>query len=276
MNITANTTICAIIGDPIKHSFSPVMHNAGYKKLNLDFKYVGFNVKKEQLQNAINGIRALNIKGVSITIPHKQSIIPFLDEIDETAKKIGAVNTIINNNGILKGYNTDWEGCMQAILEKTPIKNKKIGILGAGGAARAIAFGIHKNQGQLIIFNRSFDKAKSLAKDVQASADKLINFKNYKLDIIINATPVGMYPLINNSPLLKENIHESQIVMDTIYNPHETKLISIAKQKGAISIYGYKMLLYQGVKQFEMFTNQTAPIKTMEKTLLQAQTTLNF
>lgn len=265
--ISAQTQLCAIIGDPVKHSFSPRMHNAAYEAANLNFVYLAFAVKPETLKNAIASMRDLNIRGFSVTIPHKQKVIPFLDEIDPVAAKIGAVNTIVNNEGKLKGYNTDWEGCMQAISEKCSLEGKKVAVLGAGGAARAIAFGAQAKKAQVCIFNRTVAKAEKLAQEINCEFDALENFAQHEIDIVINATSVGMDPNINQSPLPAESLQSGFIVMDTVYNPSETKLIQFAKAKKCPIVYGSEMLLWQGVRQFELFTNQKAPVETMRQAL---------
>lgn len=249
MNIDTKTKICCIIGNPVEHSLSPVIHNAAYKTLGLNFCYQAFCV--DDVKNAISGIRALGIRGASVTVPHKINVMQYLDEIDETAKSIGAVNTIVNNNGKLKGYNTDYIGAMQALEEKTKLKDKNVVILGAGGAAHAIAFGLQQKQAQITILNRNYDKTKLLT-----------------ADILINATPIGMSPNINESLVPKKYLHKNLVVFDIVYSPKETKLLQDAKLMGCTIIYGYKMLLYQAVSQFQLFTGKKAPVNIMEKVLV--------
>ncbi len=267
MKLDAKTKICAIIGNPVEHSLSPATHNAGYETLGLNFAYVAFPVT--DIKNGIEGIRALNILGVSVTVPHKVSVMPFLDEIDKTAKDIGAVNTIVNENGKLIGYNTDSQGAIKALEEKTTLKNKRVVLIGAGGAARAIAFGLKQKGAHVLILNRSREKAKTLADTIGADFGDLSRLSEIKnSDILIHATPAGMNPHSNESAVPKEFLHSDVLVFDIVYNPKETKLLQDAKEVGCQIVYGYKMLVHQAVTQFELFTKKKAPLAIMEKELL--------
>lgn len=267
MSIDAKTTICAIIGNPVEHSLSPAMHNAGYEHLGLNFSYCAFRV--DDPKDAVAGIGGLHIKGISVTVPHKVAVMPFLDVIDDTAKKIGAVNTILNENGKLTGYNTDYIGAIGALEEKTTLKGKKVIVIGAGGAARAVVFGLMQKKAQVLILNRTTDKAKELAKQSGASYGSLERIAEIaKSDILVHATSIGMHPDEKESAIPKELLHKNLVVFDIVYNPKETKLLQDAKQKGATIVYGYKMLLYQAVGQFEMFTKQKAPVAIMEDVLV--------
>ncbi len=267
MSIDAKTKLCCIIGNPIDHSLSPVMHNAGYKALSLNFVYVAFQVSN--VDNAIAGIRALDIKGASVTVPHKLAVMPFLDKLDALAKDIGAVNTIVNSNGKLIGSNTDCEGAIRALEEKTKIEEKRVIVVGAGGAARAIAFGLKMKKAKIKIINRTKDHAQTLAKEVGAEYGDLTDLSEIKnSDILIHAATTGMHPNSNDSLVPKEYLHKNLVVFDIVYNPKETKLIKDAEKVGCQIIYGYKMLLYQAVAQFELFTGVKAPVEVMEKALL--------
>lgn len=271
MRICAKTKICMVIGDPIEHSLSPQMHNAGYEKLRIDseYVYVACNVRIENLSDFIKGARAMQIRGVSCTIPHKMEVIKYLDEIDIVAEKIGAVNTIVNNNGVLKGYNTDWLGVIIPLEKMGLLKNKKIALLGAGGVARAVAYGVAKKGARLIIYNRTIDKAAELAKEFSGKARSLDAIEDVKnVDIIINATSIGLHPNENETPLDKELITSKQIVFDAIYVPYETRLLKDARQQGARIIHGMEMLLQQGIAQFKLYTNHDAPEETMRNVLL--------
>jgi len=270
MNISGKTKICMIIGDPVDHSLSPVMHNIAYQRLNIDDKYVftASKVKKEDLKQVINSVRVMNIKGVSCTMPHKQNVMQYLDNIDPIAKKIGAVNTIVNNNGNLSGYNTDWYGVLAPLAEYYDsnitdkfLIRKKIGIIGAGGATRAVVYAILQAGGTIEIYNRSINNARILKKEVNNyqvaditiySLDEIKNIK--EVDIIINTTSIGMGALINQTPVPLKYLKSSQIVFDIVYEPKFTKLLIDAKSIGANCITGSEMLLHQGIKQFELFT----------------------
>lgn len=254
-----------VIGDPISQSLSPKMHNLAYKALDIDSSnlFIPIRVVPEKLEKFINLVRVLDIKGVSVTIPHKESVPHYLDELDETAEAIGAVNTIINKDGKLIGYNTDWIGALTALEKRTKVKGKKVAILGSGGAAKAIAYGLSGKQAEVTIYNRSLEKAKSLAEKFNIEYKSLVDLETVKdCDIIINCTSVGMY---EDSSLIPEDlINKNQIIFDIITTPKETKLIRNAKANNAKVIYGYEMLLYQGVEQFKLYTGYEAPVKEME------------
>lgn len=282
MNITGSTNIVGLIGNPVEHSFSPLMHNAAFKALNLDYTYVAFDVNPADLKTAINGAKSLNIKGFNVTIPHKINVMKYLDKLDDIAKLIGAVNTIDFKD--LKGYNTDGIGAIKAIEEIDSVKNKNIVIAGAGGASRAISFYLAKyGADKITILNRNIDKAKNLANDILNSnliedikTDSISQINNYlnDSDILINTTPVGMSPNINDKPIASaENMHEDLIVFDAVYNPNETVLLKEAIKANAKPVYGIKMLLYQGAESFKIWTGQNPPIDVMEEILIK---TLNL
>lgn len=268
--IDANTKICCLIGDPIEHSLSPLIHHAGYQALGINYVYVPFRVK--DIKRAIEGMRGLGIRGASITMPHKTSAIKYIDKIDPLAEEIGAVNTIVNDEGALTGYNTDCDGALQTLEEVATLGGKKVVLIGSGGAASAIAIGLKKNGVELVVLNRTEDKARTLAKKVDAedsgSLERLGEISS--ADILINATSVGMWPKANESIIPKHLLHNRLAVFDTVYNPKETRLLAEARERGCAIVYGYKMLLYQAAKQFELFTGYQAPLPAMESALIQA------
>ena len=274
--IKGSTNIVALIGHPVEHSFSPPMHNRAFEKLNLDYVYVAFDVEPANLKSAIEGAKALNIKGFNVTIPHKISVMEFLDEIDEVARLIGAVNTIDFKN--MKGYNTDGIGAVKAIEEVTSIKGKNVVIAGAGGASRAISFYIAKyGADAMTILNRNPLKAQNLASDVSNSgligevkSDSISEINAYlaDADILIDTTPVGMHPNVDDEPIAtSQNMHEDLVVFDAVYNPNETVLLKEAIKAGAKPVYGIKMLLYQGAESFKIWTGRDAPVDEMEMAL---------
>ena len=274
MEIKGSTNIVGLIGHPVEHSFSPPMHNAAFKALEMDYVYTAFDVNPNDLKNAIVGAQALNIKGFNVTIPHKIEVMKYLNEIDEVASLIGAVNTIDFKD--LKGYNTDGIGALKAIGEVTKIKNKNVVIAGAGGASRAISFYLAKyGADKLTILNRNVDKAQKLAEDVLASgliddvsSDDIRKMDLDDADILINTTPVGMHPNVDDVPIASyELMHEDLVVFDAVYNPNETGLLKEAIKAGAKPVYGIKMLLYQGAESFEIWTGKKAPIEVMEDAL---------
>ncbi|WP_458454941.1 shikimate dehydrogenase [Methanobrevibacter sp.] len=276
MKIKGSTNIVGLIGHPVEHSFSPPMHNAAFKKLNMDYAYVAFDVDPSNLKTAIDGARALNVKGFNVTIPHKIHVMEYLDEIDEVAGLIGAVNTIDFKN--MKGYNTDGIGAVKAIEEVTSIKNKNVVIAGAGGASRAISFYIAKyGADKLTILNRNVEKAQNLANDVlnsnligNVAADSIGKISNClnDADILIDTTPIGMHPNIDDEAIAKsEDMHSDLVVFDAVYNPNETVLLKEAIKAQAKPVYGIKMLLYQGAESFKIWTGQEPPVDEMEKAL---------
>ena len=266
--INSNTEIYAVLGDPISHSLSPVMHNSAFSHVNYNGVYLAFRAK--DIGKAISGIRALGIKGAGITIPHKVEVMEFLDQVADTAGKIGAVNTIINRHGKITGYNFDSIGAVKAVKEKTGIKDKTVAILGAGGAARAVGYGIIAEGGRLIILNRTKDKGEKLAADLGSDFCPLEDFKKVKCDILINTTSLGMTPNLDQMPVEKKHLNKGMIVMDIIYNPLKTRLLSVAEDMGCTTIDGVSMFVFQGARQFELWTGKKAPVDLMKKTVLKA------
>ena len=247
------------------------MHNAAYKALGIDDKFVflASNVKLKDVGKAMQAMRILGIRGISCTAPHKEKVIKYLDKIDKTAKIIGAVNTVVNKNGVLTGYNTDWVGVVAPLEAITSLKNKKVAIVGAGGAARAAAFGFIKKGAELTIFNRTLSRAKKIAREIggkEASLERLEEIKNY--DILFHSTTVGAIrgsKLHNLIP--SEFLNKSQIVFDAVYGSAKTILLRDAEKKGARIILGTEMLLHQGMEQFKCYTGIQAPEDIMRKTL---------
>ncbi len=269
MNITAKTKICMAIGDPIEHSLSPQMHNAGFEAAGIDYIFVASRIKVSELADFIKGIKVMGIKGISCTIPHKIEVMQYLDEVDDVAKKIGAVNTIVNTNGALKGYNTDWLGIVTPLEKITSLENKTVALLGAGGAARAAAYAVTSKGAKLTIYNRTLETAKELVDEFGGEAFPLEKLGEVKqADIIINTTSVGMHPTENQTPLPKEFITDKHIVLDAVYVPYETRFLKEAKEQGATIIHGTEMLLHQGLAQFKLYTGIDAPEEAMRNVLL--------
>ncbi|MFC1980995.1 shikimate dehydrogenase [Chloroflexota bacterium] len=279
--ISGKTRVCGVIGDPIEHTMSPVMHNAAFKKLGIDYVYVPFGVKQDGLGKAVEGMRALNIRGLNVTIPHKVAVMPLLDEVDSLAQKIGAVNTIVNDDGFLKGYNTDATGFLQPLLERgVEPKGKTAVILGAGGASRAICFILAERGAHLVILNRNLERAQELAGRISESfgievkAIRLIeeNLSGAleKADILVNATSVGMSPDVDETPVPASLLKSALVVFDIVYNPVKTKLLREAEGAGARTIEGVDMLVWQGALAFEKWTGQKAPVGLMKSETIEA------
>ena len=275
-HISANTGICGLIGDPVEHSISPAIHNAAFKKSGLDYIYLPFRVTSENLPGAITALRSLDLRGLNVTIPHKVAVMPLLDEIDAVAKNIGAVNTIVNNNGHLTGYNTDAAGFLKSLVKRDiDPSGKKVVILGAGGVARAISFALTEQKAEIEILNRSGspEPAEKLAANLSKHSKSKIhaaelsepNLKQAlkQADILINATSVGMSPNTDNSLVPPELLKPDMVVYDVVYNPQKTRLLADAEKAGAVVIGGLDMLIWQGALAFELWTGVEAPLDTM-------------
>lgn len=282
MRIGGMTKVFALFGDPVGHSLSPIMQNTAFQALGMDCCYVTYLVHKEDLSAAVQAVRALHLGGVNLTIPHKESVLQYLDEVQEDAQLIRAVNTIVNRDGCLFGYNTDAPGFL-ASLKSTGFdpNGKRVLIIGAGGAARAAAFALAKDGAARIdIFNRSSEKAEKLAQDLlqvyrlsagarEANTSLIKSLKS--ADLLINATPVGMYPNHRSEPLLtREQLHPGLLVYDLIYNPLKTRLLEEAEAAGCRVLSGLEMLVWQGVKAFQLWTGREAPVDLMQDAVLQA------
>ena len=276
--ISGKTRLCGIIGDPIEHTMSPVMHNAAFRQMGVDYLYVPFKVKQGELAKAIDGVRALNIRGLNVTIPHKVAVIQFLDKLDHLAERIGAVNTIVNNDGVLMGYNTDGAGFLQALLEGgIEPQEKKVVILGAGGASRAISFSLADRGAHLVILNRALelDWAEELASRISQTFSKEVealelNRENLarvldRANIVVNATSVGMTPNIDETPVTSDLLKPDLTVFDIVYNPIKTRLLREAEAAGARTISGLDMLVWQGALAFEKWTGLKAPVELMRE-----------
>ena len=265
MKPDASTTLYGIIGHPVSHSLSPAMHNAAFDAVGINAVYLAFDVT--DLPSAVRGIRALGIKGLSVTIPHKVEIMEFLDEVDDVARRIGAVNTLVNRNGSLWGGNTDWIGAVKALEEQTQLEGKRAVVLGAGGSARAVCAGLKKRGAYVHIVNRTVENAKKLAERFACSWSGLDEIQDIEGEILVNTTSVGMEPDSHKTPVPAEILERFSIVMDIVYAPLKTRLLDEAEKAGCVTINGLRMLLLQAVSQFEFWTGRKAPINVMEKIL---------
>ena len=285
IDIDGNTKIVGVFGDPLGHTLSPLMHNAAFRYLKLNYVYFPFRVKKSSLNDALKGILTLNICGLNLTIPHKIEVMKFLDEIDDEAKLIGAVNTIKVENGRLKGYNTDGRGIFISLRKDCRFnpEDKNVLIIGAGGAARAIAIHLALCKARrIVIANRTRQKARKIAQDIvrQTNCDAIdiplkesaLIKESANIHLLINATSIGMNPA--DFRLVKEKFFERasnlQLVYDLIYNPPLTQLLKDAKKYHIKAFNGLGMLLYQGVLSFEIWTGKKAPVHVMRKALQKA------
>ena len=266
--------LCYLVGYPVEHSMSPAMHNAAFKALGLDAEYKLAPVEPGQLGAFIEKLREGDVLGASVTIPHKVEVMRHLDQVDETAHAIGAVNTIVNRDGRLTGYNTDATGGVKALTEEYGgLNGRNVTILGAGGASRAITYQISRVDCRVTVLNRSVEKARKLVDDLRptASAQLLYGGLNQLpgvivgTDALINTTPVGMSPKTSDSPVPEELLHDGLFIYDVIYNPIKTKLLKDAEAKGARTLSGVKMLVYQGAEAFRMWTGVEPPLDLMQR-----------
>lgn len=272
MNISGKTRIIALLGYPVEHSISPQMHNAAFEHLNIPYCYVAFPVRNELLSDAVRAIKAFNLAGVNVTVPHKENVIPLLDEVDKEASLIGAVNTIVNKDGRLTGYNTDGMGFMQSLLEEgIQVEGKDILIVGAGGASKAISYYLSEKASKLFLFDVDKGKEQALINYLVSLGRTVYSPDSLgmasAMDIIINATPLGLKDK-DLPPLDLNLIHSRQVVADLIYK--ETPLLKAASQKGCYTFNGMGMLLWQGVFAFELWTGIKPPVHVMKKALIEA------
>ncbi len=271
--IDAQTELYGVIGNPVHHSLSPIIHNGAFRRLGWNAVYLAFEVKK--LEEALRGIRGLGVRGISVTIPFKTEVLPFLDQVEGLAKKVGAVNTIVNRQGRLIGYNTDCEGALEALEDRRDLRGKRAVLIGAGGAARAIGFGLKERGVPLVVVNRSEEKGQAFCKELGCHylpISSLLRMKagGLEADILINATSLGMYPRDGESPVPKELLKKGMVVMDIVYEPLQTKLLREAKDKGCITVDGLEMLIRQGMAQFEIWTGRRPDIGQIKKELRRA------
>lgn len=275
--ITGHTIMTGLLGSPVSHSISPMMHNEGFRQLNLDYVYLAFDVKIDHMESAVNGLRALNVRGFNVTMPGKNMMPSLCDKLTPAAEICGAVNTVVNDNGILTGYTTDGTGYMRAVEDAGHnIIGKKMTMLGAGGAATAIFVqAALDGVSEISIFNnrsKNFDRAKSMIEKLAERTPCKIRLYDYEdqsilrreiMDsaILVNGTSVGMAPNTDQSIITDCTMfHKDLIVSDIIYNPRETLLMKLAKEAGCQTFNGLYMLLYQGAEAFRLWTGQDMPI----------------
>jgi shikimate dehydrogenase len=280
-SINPKTKVFALIGNPVSHSMSPAIHNAAFMKLNIDSLYVAFQV--EDVKSAMAGMRALdNFKGMSVTIPHKIEVMQYVDEIPEVDRHIGSINTVVKEDNKLIGFNTDGPGALKAIVDAgVELAGKKVLMLGAGGAARAIAFTLAKKGGidELVLLDINEDFLNNLTGDLRSGTEATITpgmldaaaIEEHmaSADLVINCTPVGMHPK-EDASLVPENLFRpGQVVFDVVYNPLETKLLRQARAKGLTVIQGVEMFINQAILQFERFAGADAPEELMRNVVME-------
>ncbi len=272
MNITGKTRVTGLFGYPVEHTLSPAMHNAAFDHLGLDYRYLPFLVHPDSLREAVEAVRALNFSGVNVTVPHKEKVIPFLDEVNEEARFIGAVNTVVNLAGRLTGYNTDGRGFMRSLGEmEVSVEGRRILVAGAGGASRAVSYYLSEKAGELCIFDPDSPKLKKLVSELSEIRTNVRAVEQAAgaggFDILVNASPLG---LKSSDPLPFDitALTPAHVVCDLIYR--KTALIAGASGRGCRTVSGIGMLLWQGILAFELWTKVEPPVEVMRKALLQA------
>ncbi len=290
MHIDGTIRVCGLFGDPVAHSFSPAMHNAAFRELGLNWAYIPFRVATDNLATAVDGVRALGMAGVNITVPHKQAVLGCLDHVSEEAALIGAVNTVVNRQGRLWGYNTDGPGFIRSLAEDAgfSVSGRRVLILGAGGAARAVAVSLAlAGAAGIVIANRSPGKALELTELVrnktgcpagvlgpycQSGTDSAVE-KEWEdaigvSSLVVQTTILGMHPNQNTLPEFPYHLlGPGHLAVDLVYNPQRTEFLKRCSDRGAGVCSGLGMLLYQGVQAFEMWTGERAPVELMRKIL---------
>lgn len=266
--INAETDLYAIFGRPVGHSKSPVIHNASFQSFGINAVYLAFET--DEIKKGMDAVRSLNIRGASVTIPFKEDVMAYIDEIDPEAEQIGAVNTVHHKDGRLTGYNTDSKAAINP-LNPDDIAGKQVCVIGAGGAAHAVAYGIAKQGGNLLIVNRNKDRGRNLASKYNASfiaQDRLVRMDKLDADIVINTTSVGMAPDSDATPLPGHLLNPEMIVMDVVYTPLNTRLLADARATGCKTVDGLSMFIHQGAAQFKIWTGKDPDLEIMRNALL--------
>lgn len=266
--IDTQTRLFGVIGNPVKHSLGPLMHNRALQAIGYPAVYLAFTVS--DVAGAMAGVRALGIGGVSVTIPHKVAVMEHLDEVDDLARRIGAVNTVVHRNGRLIGYNTDCFGAVAALKEKISLAGRRVALLGAGGAARAVGFGLAAEGAEVTIFNRDPERGHALAKALSVDCYPLAALADHKADVVVNTTSAGMWPATQAMPVAAQAMSPQMVVMDIVYNPLETKLLHVARRMGCDVIDGVTMFVLQGARQLELWTGAPAPLDVMRAAVVEA------
>jgi 3-dehydroquinate dehydratase/shikimate dehydrogenase len=262
--INNETAIFGLIGNPVGHSLGPYIHNAAFRELGINAVYLPFKV--EDLKHFVQEFKSLRVQGYSVTIPHKEAILPLLDGLDPLAGEIGAVNTVVNKGGTLIGYNTDSTAALRELEEGLGnLRGKKVTLVGAGGAARAIAFGLRKKGADITLVNRTEARARKLAQELECNYRRFEDVAKIDGEVIINTTSVGMYPKTDAIPVSPEVFRPGMWAFDIVYNPLQTRFLTEAEQRGCHTLDGLRMFLYQAAQQFELWTGQPAPMALMEK-----------
>ena len=275
--INPNTDVYGVIADPIGHSLSPAIHNAAFSSLKIDKVYVPFRVRREDLSQFLSDLRELGIKGLSVTIPHKEEILHYLTQCDEATQEIGACNTVVFKDGQTIGYNTDYRAAMASLDEifggtegSSGLLDRNVLMLGAGGAARAIGVGLKRRGADIVIANRTAERADELAKRLKCRSLAWGLRHTVKPDLIVNCTPMGQHPHVDESPLENRFLRPDMVVFDIVYNPEQTLLIKQAREANCRYITGVDMFVGQAALQFKRFADQDPPMDLMRQVVKRA------
>ena len=276
--ITPETQVFGVIGDPIGHSLGPLIHNAAYRHLGLDSVYVAFRVPREDLLGFIGDARRMGIRGLSVTVPHKEMVMHKLDKIDGAVKSVGAANTIVFENGHTIGYNTDYRAAMDSLEsamgghqgDRSPLEGKTAVVLGAGGVAKAICAGLVRRKAKVVIASRTARRAEKFAQRFGAKTIEWGARHMASADVLLNCTPVGMHPNVDETPYEKHHLKPSMTVFDTVYNPESTLLIKDARSRSCRVVTGVDMFIRQAALQFQLFAQRDAPADAMREVFRRA------
>lgn len=280
--IGAHTRLVALLGHPVGHSLSPRIHNAAFRAQGLDMAYVAFDVHPERLGSAVEGLRGLGLRGANVTVPHKEAVVRLMDEVDVLARQVGAVNTIVNDDGRLCGYNTDVEGFAAALRSVLPggAQGETCVLIGAGGAARAVVTALVQGGAQAVwIHNRTTERAEALCAHAaewgsticEAISHARLREALRSARVIVNATPVGLAGAFKNSPVPVDTVLSDQVVVDLAYGAQATRLVETARENGAVAIDGREMLLMQAAGSYRLWTGLDAPIGAMRESIDQGE-----
>jgi 3-dehydroquinate dehydratase/shikimate dehydrogenase len=276
--VNAETEVYGVIGDPIGQSLSPLIHNAAFRHLGLNKVYLAFRIPRDDLPSFLDDAPELGIKGLSVTIPHKEAVLRRISQVDGAVRGVGAANTILFEPGLISGHNTDYRAAMDSIQtalaegsdERADLASKVALVLGAGGAAKAIAFGMQRRGAEVVVASRTRERADKLAEALGAKAVDWGTRHNFWVDVLVNCTPVGMHPNVDETPYDKHYLKPSMVVFDTVYNPESTLLIKDARARSCTVITGVEMFIRQAALQFKLFTGQEAPFDLMRDVLKRA------
>jgi 3-dehydroquinate dehydratase/shikimate dehydrogenase len=275
--INKDTTVYAVIADPVGHSLSPQIHNAALRHLGINAVYVPFRVPKQDLQRFLRDSPQLGIRGVSVTIPHKEAVIAHLARVDRAVREIGAANTLVLEGNQLVGYNTDSRAALDSLDQhlrradpENPEERGKAVVLGAGGAAMAVAYGLKRRGYDVFVAGRTKQRAEALAERLGCAALAWGARHSVDCDVLVNCTPIGMHPNLDETPFPKHHLKPSMVVFDAVYNPENTLLVKDARSQGCAVVTGLEMFIRQASLQFRLFTGQNAPAELMRETLKRA------